>query len=795
MSFVRARARHTPPPSSPRLAPMAALIVLALLIGPAPGAMAATIASPVLIDIGPQDLASALAAWQRQTGLKLRTTATASILAGQKAPAVQGAMLPRDALGRLLATSGLTLRAEADPDGTWVLTDANHASDTQLPTVTVTARRSSEQARNVPFSVSVVGGEELEQRRLHTLEDALRSAPGVDVSSFGGFNDTNVRMRGVGSLFQISAEDSSVVLNVDGVPLSSLKSSLGTMDVDRVEVLKGPQGTLFGRNSEGGAINITTRRPTRTLEGFVRGEVGQEGQRLAEAAVSGPLSETFSARIALRSAGSDSTVINSQDGKPLLKARETGVRASLLWQPSAGTSALLVSERQDQEGKVGLSVLRPYSEPPKQSTAPGLQNADNAQDRHSLEINHDLVSSRISSLTSYTPGRSHSLGCYDRDLSNAVFGAPVEVCHDVSANEKTWNQDLRWSSLPNAPVFWVAGLNAANTQRDYDDAIPSAGNTAFRHYVTRSQAAYGEVTYPLTEAFKLTGGLRHTRERKTYSGEFRNPAAPTSTDRRQLDDGYTTGRVALLYALTPRTNLYAVVARGYKSGGFTDYTSQIADGEPLKPAKVNSFEFGAKTESADRRFALNAALFQNRAKDDHLLGYDVATFATRGLNTDTKTQGAEVEASWRVGNGWSLSGGFNITDAKITRDVTGVSGGDVTSGNRVPDVARFGALAKVAWRTALPGFWGLSSPALDTSMTWRHVGKRLNDPQNHIELAAYDKLDLRVGVTSGAAEFYLWVDNLTDKRHELYAYYYAPGVSAGMVSRGRTAGLGASLSF
>lgn len=80
-------------------------------------------------------------------------------------------------------------------------------------------------------------------------------------------------------------------------------------------------------------------------------------------------------------------------------------------------------------------------------------------------------------------------------------------------------------------------------------------------------------------------------------------------------------------------------------------------------------------------------------------------------------------------------------------------------------------------------------------MTWRHVGKRSNDPQNHFDLAAYDKLDLRVGVSSGVAEFYLWVDNLTDKRHELYGYYFGPGLTAGAVSRGRTAGLGASLSF
>jgi iron complex outermembrane receptor protein len=242
-------------------------------------------------------------------------------------------------------------------------------------------------------------------------------------------------------------------------------------------------------------------------------------------------------------------------------------------------------------------------------------------------------------------------------------------------------------------------------------------------------------------------------------------------------------------------NLYAVVARGYKSGGFTDYTTQVADGEPLKAAVVNSVEFGFKADSADRRFVLNGAVFLNRVKDDHLLGYDAVTFASLGLNTDTRSQGAELEGTWRIGTGWTVSGGVNFTDAKITRDLIGAGGGDVMAGNRLPDVARWSALLNLAYHTALTSFWGLQDPSLEASATYRRLGRRSADPQNHFDLDAYRKLDLRIGVASGGTGFFVWGDNLLNQRHELYGYFYAPGVSAGMVSRGRTLGFGMSHEF
>lgn len=167
---------------------------------------------------------------------------------------------------------------------------SGNASGHTLPTVTVQARRSAEQARDLPFTVQAVGEAELQERRLNNLEDLLRATPGVEVNTWGGADRANVRMRGVGSLYPSGEDDTSVIMNVDGVSTSVSNAALGMLDVEQVEVPKGPQGTLFGRNRAAGVVNIRTRRPTLgCTEGHARAEAGSGHQHLAEGALNLPL--------------------------------------------------------------------------------------------------------------------------------------------------------------------------------------------------------------------------------------------------------------------------------------------------------------------------------------------------------------------------------------------------------------------------------------------------------------------------------------------------------------------------
>ena len=664
----------------------------------------------------------------------------------------------------------------------------------KLPEMTVSARRGNEQAKDVPFSISVISGEDIEARRLPNLEYILRATPGVSVNSYGDPNSANVLIRGIGSLNQVSMDDGSVGLNIDGVSMSTRSMSLGTLDIERVEVLKGSQGTLFGGNSLAGAINVTTRKPTRVMEASIRGEYGQYNQHLEEAVMSGPLSDEWSGRFAIRNTGSDHWVDNTQTGNPLSKPKDLAFRGSLLWDINAGTSALFTVARQEIQRMPNLVVLRPYGNQPNADFTPGLFNNDEkTMSRYSAEINHDLADSRITSITAYTKTEYRATSGYDSKVMLAAYGVAMQNIYQSFSDQHVVSQDLRWSSLPNAPVFWVAGVNLLDSERSFDSLYPS-GVWQDRNYNNHSYAAYGEVTYPLTDAFKVTGGMRYSLDKKSYDADY-SAGVGVVSDKRRLKDDYTTGRVALSYALSPSTNIYSAISSGYQSGGFGDFTTQIADSVPYKPAKSNMAEIGFKMVSTDHLLSLNGAVFFTKVQDAHLLGFNFINFATNTINADTESKGVELEGAWRFASGFELSGGFSYIDAKITSDATGVYGGDVAAGSRSPDVPYWNSNIALSYRKTLSAMMGVSSPVLNTRLSYQFVGDRAADPQNHYDLDSYQKVDVRAGLMLGKAEVYMYGDNLLDKQYDLYGYYLTPAATLGAPARGRSVGVGFNYYF
>ncbi|CAN1600447.1 TonB-dependent receptor [Pseudomonas mediterranea] len=665
----------------------------------------------------------------------------------------------------------------------------------ELAPLTVSARLTQESALDIPFGLSVIDGQALETRRLRSLEDALRATPGVDVNSWGGANDANVRIRGVGSLNQMSMDDGSVVLNVDGVPMSVRNAAMATLDVQQVEVLKGPQGTLFGRNSEAGAINVTTRKPTREVEGYVRGEVGNQGQFMTEGAVGGPLTATLAGRIAVRRSGFDNWVDDQQDGDPMTRPRDLAWRGSLLWDNDQDTTGLLTAERQRADQYAGLEMLRPFGDRPTLDYTPGVFD-DNRKtnERYSLELNHDLAQARITSISAYTSTDFNAVKGYDRNITRELYGTPFEYLIEDSAREQVWSQDLRLGSLADDEVFWVTGVNLSRSERSFDSDNFTNGAQQRRDFSTNSHAGYGEITFPIAEDWKLTTGLRHTWDRKTYGANYSSAGSQVG-DNRSLQDNYSTGRVALSYALTPQTNLYAVLSRGYKSAGFNDYATSVKDSEAYKAAKVNAAEAGFKHESDEGVFNLEGALFITRVQDDHLLGYDFNTLAVSAVNADTRSKGAELSSTWHVTDELTLGSAVSYTNAVVTSDAPGVSGGDVAAGSRVPDVPLWSGDFSVAWQKEIGEFLGLPAPRLNTLLNYRVQKNRPADAQNHYDLKGYAKLDLHLGLQSGDSEVYLWGDNLLDARYDLYGSYSTDQVLTGMPGRGRSAGVGYSYSF
>jgi len=670
------------------------------------------------------------------------------------------------------------------------------AEAVQLPASTVTARMTQEDPKEVPISLSVISGEQLRVQRLDTLESALRNTAGVSVNSSGGPNDFNVLIRGVGSLYQMSMDDSSVAFNIDGVPVSSRSLGFETLDVERIEVLKGPQGTLSGAIGQAGAVNITTRQPTRELQGYVRGEVGQQGQFLSEGAIGGPISDQLSGRLAVRSAGYDSWIDNDQTNHPLTKPRNAAFRGSLLWDVNDDTHVLFSAERQKTKRATNSLVLRPYGSDPSLDLSPGLFD-DNYKttERYAIKLDHDFTNSRLTSTTATSTADFEGLIAYDSKLMGALYGTPSEFWVVDKSFERSWSQDVHLSALPDAEVFWVTGLAATRNERSYDTPRNTYGTSGakFRDFTTTTYAGYGEATFPLTERLKLTTGYRHSWDRKTYDGQY-FAGSDAVNDSRKLTDHYGTGRAALSYAISPQTNVYVQLARGYKSGGFNDYASQVSDSQPYKAAVSKTAELGFKSETADRRGSLNGALFFTRVHDDHLLGYDAATFATNAFNADTRTRGAELEGSWHFDHGLTLAVSATYLDAKITSAVLGIQAGDVNAGNRTPDVPRWSGNFNASWKHPLGSVASLGDTTLNTSLNYHLVGERAADPQNHFNLDNYEKLDLRAGLESRFGEVYAFADNLLNQTYDTYGFYSDP-VAYGAPARRRTLGVGYTYQF
>lgn len=687
----------------------------------------------------------------------------------------------------------------------------------QLDAITVTARHVEEDSKRLPMTVNVIGREEIVQQRSNSLEEALRLVPGVDLQSYGDTSNTAIRVRGVGALNKVSRDDSSVVLYVDGMPQPVANSTLGTLDLERVEVLKGPQGTLFGKNSEAGVVQVITRQPGFVPEANVRLEYGENNQTLVEGAATLPLHDDLTSRFALRYQGSEHPVDNRHDNQPLSEPETLVGRGTLKWLATEFTEATLTLSHQRMRNHAAAMVLRPYGSSPVMGVEPGLTDDDKDVSQAVLNLQVDLDGMELTSVTGLIDSEDRAVtSMYEELIYEKLIGmSPPPADRSIETDEQSFNQELRLSSLPGNALFWVTGLHYLQSDRGIstselnDTFYPSNPFNAEieRDFDTESFAVFGETTLPLTEQLSLTAGLRHTWDEKQYRDYWKaNTTHPDAGlerhDKQKLTDDYTTGRVALGYQLNADNNLYASYSRGYKSGGWSDHGTNIASGEQdvaYQAASVKAWELGWKNEALNGRLLVNAALFHTETSKDHLYTHDPTTFAITVENLDTRSRGAELDLQWKVSESFSTNVALSYTDAEVV-DVPAGNVSGIEKGYRVPETARWNGAVAVDHQYPLK-LAGLSGASLNSSLSWRYVGDRAAGPKNELDLPSYQLVNARVGFSWNQLEVYLWGNNLLDDQYDLYGFYYpamVPGgtdAALGAPAEGRLLGLGVSHAF
>jgi iron complex outermembrane receptor protein len=692
--------------------------------------------------------------------------------------------------------------------------DAPRPVDLELPAVTVTARKRDEREQSVPISMTVLEGSRLDVAPTASNAGLARSAPNVSFTDVGGQSSNLFSIRGVGSFSPISADDTSTVLYVNEAPQSLYGPAPSMLDVDRVEVLRGPQGTLFGRNTQAGAVSIVPKKPTYDWRFVATGELGTSGFGLGEFVWNAPLvADRLAARVAMRYSGYAGDVPNiavgGKDGAQQIWAG----RGTVLFEPTGETSATLSLSYNRQKDTSPRFLLRNYAYFPTSAVNPRT-DVDSDSLGVNLKVRHDFDWAALESVTTYQNNYSRQIldpadGLVFANLTGlpaSLFNVPGADLANLAIGETIFTQEVRLSAPQDSAVAWTAGLNYFRSTLSMDrsgramtPAFATIRGFMNNDFVTNSWSAFGEATVPVADRLKATLGLRGTLESKTaayaFNGAGQVGVVPFFNQNSSLSDNFVTGRGGLSYDWTDSIMTYLSIARGYVTAGFPSLSvnAPLGKTEQAFPASTSwTYEAGFKSEFAGKRMALNGAFFFNDVKQGHLVVFDPSSAAFTIAALDYQSYGAELEVTARPLPGLELFAGLGLTRAMLVNVPPGSATGAL-SGNTVPNAP--GVTATVGAQYRVPAsIVGLDGDFVGHG-SWQYVGTRAADVANSFNLDAYSVVNLRVGWKGKAVEFYGFAYNLFDQRYQTWGQSFGPTTPTVRVGQGQILGLGSTVRF
>jgi iron complex outermembrane receptor protein len=521
----------------------------------------------------------------------------------------------------------------------------------QLDEVVVTAQRRSENLQKTPLTISAVTGEKLESQGIKTVVDLANQVPALQITSSGG-GAAQIFLRGIGSTNTTEVGDPAVAYHIDGIYIAR-STSVGALfyDIDRVEVLRGPQGTLYGRNATAGAINVITKQPKFDYEANGTIDVGNYGAITTSGMVNVPVSETLAVRAAFQQSRHDGYVVAlnkgpGTGGNDRYDQDDKSARVQLLWKPSDVLSVRLSTDYLHQGGAGGgdgtYGTTRVTGDPWTCNCATNIYR-NNKFYSFGGEANWDLGFATLTYLTGFNFSR------LDRSGENASTGAPSYF----KGKDHTWSHELRLGGRT-GDLTWVAGLYRFTEDNNVDFRVFLATNSYLSfiqpEVTAKSWAAFGQGTYAVTDRLRLTAGLRYTEDQKARNGGTfltNSAGAITSTVVLNVADAKWDAlnwKVGADFDLTDSSMLYANAATGYKAGGYFDGVGA----NTYAPEKITSYEAGVKNRFLDNRLQLNASAFLYDYQDFQVsaVGVIAGQNATVTLNADkAKVYGLEFETN------------------------------------------------------------------------------------------------------------------------------------------------------
>jgi iron complex outermembrane recepter protein len=566
---------------------------------------------------------------------------------------------------------------------------------TVLEDIVVTAQRRAQSSQDVGIALSVIGGEALQEKGVNVVNDIENVVPNMEVDSQFGSGQPQFRIRGIGAREYSSNNASTVGIYVDEVAHPYTITTQGAMfDVSRIEVLRGPQGTLYGRNTTGGAVNIITNAPTAERHAGFSAEYGSYDRYRLEGYVSGQINPVLLGRLAAVTEQGGAWQYHRDTGQSLGDVDKTALRGRLTWLATPDVTVdLSATYMRDKSDGLGMRLRGPYTSfdgtvtyptdtsrritgwelSPQMAAVSGRSlGSKPGRDNDGFDVNvrvqADLGWAQLNSITAH---QTFSRSEYNDWDGTRFHESDVYFYNDL----KVFSQELRLSSKDEGRLNWMVGGHYADESLDggfyteFRGANTNLINTPYDQDV-QAVGVFTHNSFELTDKLNLIAGLRYEHEERslTTSGTRRLnvPEGPDVTYETSLSE--VSGRFGAEYRIDRNAMLYASVARGVKSGGFTTYNGTSAT--PFKPEIVISYEAGFKSDLFDRRVRLNGAVFFYDYQDQQIQGleYDRES-GRRGKITNvpkSEIYGGELEMTWTPFSGLTISQNVGYKKGKYT---------------------------------------------------------------------------------------------------------------------------------
>jgi iron complex outermembrane receptor protein len=563
-----------------------------------------------------------------------------------------------------------------------------------LEEVVVTARRQTESLQRVPIAISAFNPEALNRQQAADLGGLQGAVPNLNiVQGRGTTSSANTFIRGIGQPDALVSFDPGVGIYVDDVFVSRIQGALFDLyDLERVEVLRGPQGTLYGKNTIGGAIKLVSKKPTDELSARIEATIGSYERLDFKAGVSGPIiGDKLLGSVSVLSANRNGYFRDTRNSQRYNDKDSVAARASLLAKPSDRLEILLTADVNHERPSIAVGeqrspltlafaptvvVYRPPGTPFDFKGSVSVQDI-NKLDSRSQTGTITWNATDALTLKSITAYRSLNTNAFiDIDATPLIFG-DVRVAVD----QNQLSQEFQALFDNGGPIKGVAGLyylrERINQQQFSfnNDWIAGFGSRATDILRTKSYAAFANATWEIVDRLSLSGGIRYTDEKKSYrrsqtSGSTVFAFLPITTVNLANSDSWNnwSPRASLDYRVTDDVLAYASVSRGFKSGGFNGRAANQAQFQPYDPELVWTYEAGLKATALDDRLRANAAVFYNdytnfqASVNERLPDNTIQQYVVNAGKL--KTQGFELEVSARPLQGLDITASLGYLDAK-----------------------------------------------------------------------------------------------------------------------------------